>query len=74
MTDSLLVKNWGWYYLISALDDYSRKILAWRLQSSMDAGAFSDVVELACECVGLDMAPLKWSSEFAEEKMGLKRA
>ena len=24
----LLVKNWGWYYMISVLDDYSRKILA----------------------------------------------
>jgi putative transposase len=53
----LLVKNWGWYDLISVLDDYSRKILAWRLQASMDAGAFGDVVELACEYAGIEAAP-----------------
>ena len=50
----LLVKNWGWYYMISVLDDYSRKILAWRLRRSMDAGAFSEVVEQAIEFTGLD--------------------
>jgi len=48
------VKNWGWYYLISILDDYSRKILAWKLQKSMDADAFSEVVELACEKAGIN--------------------
>ena len=46
--------GWGWYYLISVLDDYSRRILAWRLQADMTAESFSDVVELACEAVGLD--------------------
>lgn len=54
----LLVKNWGWYYLISVLDDYSRRILAWRLQVKMDAHAFSEVVELACEATGMDQVPL----------------
>lgn len=45
----MLVKNWGWYYLISVLDDYSRKILAWELRSAMTAEDFSEVVERACE-------------------------
>jgi transposase InsO family protein len=50
----LLVKNWGWYYLISVLDDYSRRILGWRLQAAQDAAAFSEVVEEALEATGLD--------------------
>lgn len=53
----LLVKNWGWYYLISVLDDFSRRILAWRLQSAMTAGDFSDVVEAAWEAAGLHSLP-----------------
>ena len=53
----MLVKNWGWYYLISVLDDYSRKIVAWKLQVSMTAEDFSEVVELACQNTGFNDAP-----------------
>ena len=54
----LLVKNWGWYYLISVLDDFSRRILAWGLHTAMRAGDFSQVVEAACERTGVEQAPL----------------
>ena len=55
----LLVKNWGWYYLISVLDDFSRRILAWRLQSAMTATDFSEVIEAACEAASIDEAPIE---------------
>ena len=30
------VKGWGWYYLSTVIDDYSRYIIHWELCSSMD--------------------------------------
>ena len=50
----LFIKNWGWYYLISVLDDFSRKIMARQLLPSMTAEDFAKVVESACETHGLD--------------------
>jgi transposase InsO family protein len=38
----LRVVGWGWYYLSTVMDDFSRFILAWRLSTTMAA---SDVVE-----------------------------
>jgi len=29
--------DWGWYYLSTILDDYSRYILAWKLSATMAA-------------------------------------
>lgn len=51
------VVGWGWYFLISVLDDVSRRILAWRLQVKMDSGAYSEVVQDALAATGLEKAP-----------------
>lgn len=47
----------SWYVLISVLDDYSLKILALKLQRSMTADSFSEVVEMACEVSGMEQTP-----------------
>jgi len=35
----LRVVGWGWYYLVTVMDDFSRLILAWELKSDMAAGS-----------------------------------
>jgi putative transposase len=55
----LKVDRWGWYYLITVLDDYSRRILSWKLQMNMDADSFSDVVALVCENIGIENVPIE---------------
>ena len=65
------VGRWGWFCLISILDDYNRKILAGQLRAKMDAGAVSDVVELACEYTGMQNIPVKGRSELLTDNGAL---
>ena len=39
------VIGWGFYYLVTVMDDYSRFILAHKLQQDMTADSFIDVVQ-----------------------------
>ena len=64
----LLAKNWGWYYLISVLDDYSRRVLAWGLKSCMDAHAYSEVVEFACEATAMDHVPTEHRAQLLSDQ------
>ncbi len=55
----LKVPGWGYYYLVTVLDDYSRFILAWRLQPDMTAGSLIEVVQEAVEKTGMTEVPLR---------------
>ena len=44
----LFIKGYGWFYLISVLDDISRKILEWEICSTNKGEQFVRVIELAC--------------------------
>jgi transposase InsO family protein len=50
----LKVIGWGWYYLSTVLDDFSRYIIAWKLCTSMAAGDVTDTLDRALEASGLD--------------------
>jgi len=49
----LKVVDWGWYYLVTVIDDYSRFILAWELKSDMAAESLIDVVQQAVDLTGM---------------------
>jgi putative transposase len=52
----LKVIGWGWFYLSSVLDDFSRYIIAWQLCTSMRAEDVTDTLELALQASGLERA------------------
>ncbi len=50
----LKIPGWGWYYLSTVLDDFSRFIVAWKLCATMKAQDVSDTLDLALAKSGLD--------------------
>jgi putative transposase len=55
----LKVVDWGWYYLVTVMDDYSRFILSWELNSDMAAGSLIDVVQQAVDLTGMTDVPVE---------------
>jgi transposase InsO family protein len=55
----LKVIGWGWYYLSTILDDFSRYIVAWKLCTTMKAGDVTDTLELALAASGCDSAKVR---------------
>lgn len=48
--------GWGWMYLSTILDDFSRYIVAWKLCTTMRAEDVTDTLELALAASGCDQA------------------
>jgi transposase InsO family protein len=54
----LHVVSWGWYYLSTVLDDFSRYILAWTLRTTMGATDVMETLDLARAAAGVDRVPV----------------
>ena len=52
----LKVIGWGWFYLSTILDDFSRYIIAWKLCTTMKAEDVTDTLQLALTASGCDQA------------------
>jgi transposase InsO family protein len=52
----LKVIGWGWFYLSTILDDFSRYIIAWKLCTTMKADDVTDTLKLALTASGCSQA------------------
>jgi putative transposase len=52
----LKVTGWGWFYLSTVLDDFSRYVIAWKLCTSMAASDVTETLELALAASGCGQA------------------
>src|SRR5215204_4182009 len=50
----LKITGWGWYYLSTVLDDFSRFIVAWKLCATMCVDDVTATLDLALSAAGLD--------------------
>jgi transposase InsO family protein len=55
----LKVIGWGWFYLSTVLDDFSRYIIAWKLCTTMTAADVTDTLELALAASGCTQARVR---------------
>ena len=51
--------HWGWYYLSTVLDDFSRYILAWKLSSTMGTTDVTETLDRALAVTGVDQVQVK---------------
>lgn len=55
----LKVIGWGWFYLSTILDDYSRYVIAWKLCTKMETRDVTDTLELALQASGCDQVNVR---------------
>jgi putative transposase len=55
----LKVIGWGWFYLSTVLDDFSRYVVAWKLCATMAASDVTGTLELALAASGCDRARVR---------------
>ena len=51
--------NWGWYYLSTVLDDFSRYIIAWKLSPTMGTSDVTETLDQTLAITGVDRVKVK---------------
>ena len=69
----LKVTGWGWFYLSTVLDDFSRYIVAWKLCTTMAAADVTDTLELALQASGLDQVDRDQTAAPAQRQRAILR-
>tara|TARA_B100000745_G_scaffold264545_1_gene189303 strand:+ start:277 stop:546 length:270 start_codon:yes stop_codon:yes gene_type:complete len=54
----------GFCYLVTVMDDFSRFITAWRLQTDMTSDSFIEVVQDAVDLTGMTDVPWEHRTRF----------
>jgi len=65
------VVGWGYYYLVTVMDDYSRFILAWKLQKDMSANSLIEVVQEAVDATGMTDVPVEDRTRLLSDNGGV---
>ena len=53
------IVHWGWYYLSTVLDDFSRYIIAWKLSSTMGSSDVTETLDRALAVTSVDQIRVK---------------
>ena len=68
----LKITGWGWYYLSTVLDDFSRYIVAWKLCPTMCASDVTETLDLALAASGLDRATVVHRPRLLSDRFRLQ--
>ncbi len=63
----LKVIGWGWMYLSTILDDFSRYVVAWKLCTGMTSYDVTETLELALQASGCDQAEVVQKSRLLSD-------
>ncbi len=63
----LKIVGWGWHYLSTVPDDYSRFIVAWRLCTSMSASDVSGTLDDALSFTGLNQIKVRYKPRLLSD-------
>ena len=53
----LFVPGWGYYWMVSVLDDYSRRILGWELVKDVQTTSLAEAIQQSIEATGVTEVP-----------------